>query len=163
MKKLTITFIVLLQFISLSIHSEIVANKNGKCGYTDENGTLVIPYKYDFIGQFSDKGIARVRKGTKQGLVNIQGQEVLPCIYDLIDSFDNNGLAIITLGSKKGLVSDEGALILKATYSNIGKFNSLGYTWVSIEGKKNLYGVIKKDGKVVIPCKNMMLATYIDG
>lgn len=163
MKKLTITFIVLLQFISLSIHSEIVANKNGKCGYTDENGTLVIPYKYDFIGQFSDKGIARVRKGTKQGLVNIQGQEVLPCIYDLIDSFDNNGLAIITLGSKKGLVSDEGALILKATYSNIGKFNSLGYTWVSIEGKKNLYGVIKKDGTVVIPCKNMMLATYIDG
>lgn len=163
MKKLTITFIVLLQFISLSIHSEIVANKNGKCGYTDENGTLVIPYKYDFIGQFSDKGIARVRKGTKQGLVNIQGQEVLPCIYNLIDSFDNNGLAIITLGSKKGLVSDEGALILKATYSNIGKFNSLGYTWVSIEGKKNLYGVIKKDGTVVIPCKNMMLATYIDG
>lgn len=163
MKKLTITFIVLLQFISLSIHSEIVANKNGKCGYTDENGTLVIPYKYDFIGQFSDKGITRVRKGTKQGLVNIQGQEVLPCIYDLIDSFDNNGLAIITLGSKKGLVSDEGALILKATYSNIGKFNSLGYTWVSIEGKKNLYGVIKKDGTVVIPCKNMMLATYIDG
>ena len=114
MKKLTITFVVLLQFFSLSIFAEIVANKNGKCGYTDENGTLVIPYKYDFIGQFSDKGIARVRKGTKQGLVNTQGEEVLPCVYDLIDLFDENGLAVITLGNKKGLVSDEGGTYTKS-------------------------------------------------
>jgi hypothetical protein len=161
MKKTVIALIVLLQFLSISAFADIVANQKGKCGYTDENGTLVIPHKYDFIGQFNENGVARVRKGEKQGLVSTTGEEVLPCVYDLIDSFDQHGLAVITKGKVKGVVSSNGSVILKPSYTEISKFNGRGHAWVSlVKGKKTFYGIINKDGQFVIPCSNLFIASY---
>ena len=73
---------------------EVVANLEGKCGYKDANGDLIIDYLYDFMSDFSDHDLAIVRNGLKFGMVDRQGNVVLPLSYTEIGPF-NNGVAIV--------------------------------------------------------------------
>lgn len=125
----------------------VVANNKGKCGWEDENGTLVVDYKYDFIGAFSDKGIAMVKNGDAYGFINKEGKEIVPCAYDEIGTF-SHGVAQIKKKKKVGLVSDEGAVVIEPKkYVRIGEFNSdglaLGYT------KGTTSDIIDRQGKVI--------------
>ena len=55
--------------------------KDGKYGYIDTTGKVVIPCQYDDAWSFSE-GLARVWKGEKTGFVDKNGKEVIPCEYD---------------------------------------------------------------------------------
>lgn len=127
----------------------VVANQKGKCGYQDENGNMVIDYKYDFIGNFSDNGLARVKSGSKYGLINRQGTIVLPVSYDDIGLF-HDGIATLTSGKKVGLIKEDGTILLKPTYVEISHFNQQGIAFALINAKKQSYALINKEGSVLI-------------
>lgn len=126
----------------------VVANNKGKCGWKDENGTLVVDYKYDFIGAFSDKGIAMVRNGKAYGFIDRTGAEIVPCIYDEIGNF-SHGVAQIKKKKKVGLVSDEGIVVIEPQkYLKIGEFNSDG---IAIAGTKGVtVDLINRHGEVIV-------------
>lgn len=130
--------------------ADVVVNKQGKCGYEDENGKLIVGYKYTYINSFNENGLALVMKGSKYGFVNKMGVEVLPAIYDKITDFDH-GVAQITKGKKVGLVDKNATIILKPTYLEIGKFNSQNITWATKDKLKFKYSVIDTTGKEIIP------------
>ncbi len=46
----------------------VATYKNGKGGYIDEKGNIVVPFEYDSVGTFSE-GIAIVKKGSTWGLM----------------------------------------------------------------------------------------------
>ena len=54
--------------------------QNGKCGYINKEGELVIPYLYDSISNF-DGEYAAVKKDGKYGLINTKGETVIPFEY----------------------------------------------------------------------------------
>lgn len=125
----------------------VVANNKGKCGWEDENGTLVVDYKYDFIGAFSDKGIAMVKKGDAYGFINKEGKEIVPCAYDEIGKF-SHGVAQIMKKKKVGLVSDEGVIVIEPKkYLKIGELNSDGIAIAATKGTTS--DIINKQGKVL--------------
>ena len=69
---------------------------NGKVGFVDETGELVIPYQYDEAYPFED-GLARVRVGGKWGVIGRSGNEVVEPQYARLSAFDDEGLAYYTL------------------------------------------------------------------
>ncbi len=142
--------------ISTPVAADVLVNNQGKYGYADENGKLIVGYKYSYIGSFDENGLALVMKGSKSGLINQDGVEILPATYDNITKFDH-GVAQITKGKKVGLIDDKANIILKPTYLEIGKFNSQNITWATKDKNKFKYSVINTKGQEIIPVKGISL------
>ena len=79
---------------------------NGKCGFIDKTGRLVIPCKYDEANDFSE-GLANVKLNGKYGFIDKSGTLVIPCKYDWAWSF-HDGRAKVQLNGKDGFVDKSG-------------------------------------------------------
>ena len=60
--------------------------KNGKYGFVDEKGNVVVDYKYDDATEFNKYGFAGVKINGVWGAINIKGEVVIEPKYNL----DNN-------------------------------------------------------------------------
>ena len=60
-----------------------VTQKDGKYGYQDVNGNLVVNNQYDKAYEFNDYGFASVQKEGKWGAINEQGEEVVIPTYEM--------------------------------------------------------------------------------
>ena len=61
---------------------------NGKWGFVDKNGNVVVDYKYDKATELNEYGYAAVKLNDKWGSINEQGNEVQSPIYE----FDNEAV-----------------------------------------------------------------------
>ena len=110
------------QFEEVSKFSEGLApiKQNGKWGYINTKGEVVIPCIYDAAWPFSE-GLATVKKGRwpigqrlpngKYGFINTKGEVVIPCIYDHAWSF-SEGLAKVLQNGKWSIINTEGKVIV---------------------------------------------------
>lgn len=85
--------------------------KNGKYGFLNANGEIVIPAIYDFATFFVD-GIACVSIHDKYGKykyggINTDGVLVIPCQYDQSFFFEN-GIALVKKDDQVGLIDKYG-------------------------------------------------------
>ena len=71
--------------------------ENGKWGYINKKGKIVIPATFDEVGPFSE-GFARVHIGDwldgKEGFINKKGKFVVPAIFDWVENV-TEGLAMV--------------------------------------------------------------------
>ena len=65
--------------------------RDGKYGFIDQTGKVVIPLNYDDTWSFSE-GLALVSRNGKYGFIDKTSKVVIPLKYDKADSF-NNGVA----------------------------------------------------------------------
>ena len=72
------------------------AAKDGKWGYIDSTGKVVLPLRYDGANPFSE-GLAAVRVGRKWGYIDRTGEIVIQPEYG-IAGFFHNGLAGVRMG-----------------------------------------------------------------
>ena len=127
--------------------------------YIDKKERVVIPYKFEGIGNFRE-GLACVRQNGKYGFVDKKGNEVVPCKYDWANDY-SEGLASVKLNGKYGYIDKTGQLIISCKYDSVGYSHhggvthdyslfSEGYACMKLKGK---YGIIDKVGNEVIPFK----------
>ena len=57
--------------------------KDGKYGYVDKKGNIVVDYQYEKVTEVNEYGYAGIKKDGKWGVVDSQGQVVLTPTYDL--------------------------------------------------------------------------------
>lgn len=80
--------------------------ENGKWGFLNQNGNVVVPAKYDFESDYIN-GYATVQVEVngvrKWGAINHDGVMVVPCIYDNEVVF-YNGIALVFLEGQAGLI-----------------------------------------------------------
>jgi hypothetical protein len=134
-----------------------VIGLNGKIGYIDKTGKVVIPVIYDFesLGYYFESaecffhdGFTRVLLNKKHGLIDKTGKIILPIIYDNIRFISNSDvLAGFELNKKGGYIDKTGKIIIPAIYDEIGRFHD-GLAWVLLNKK---YGLIDKTGKIILP------------
>lgn len=110
-----------------------VSNDKGKWGYADDNGTMVIKYKFAGASDFSD-GIAMVREGNKYGIIDESGNYTIKPKYDMITPFNSFGLAEVMQGDKHGFINKSGNLVIQCKYKYVGAFNQNGLVWVNEGG-----------------------------
>ena len=85
--------------------------KDGKQGYIREDGSEIVPCKYDQIYPW-EGGRAKVEIKGKYGYVRKEdGEEYIPVKYDYIGPF-KNGLALVAVGGRRGLINEEGAEVV---------------------------------------------------
>lgn len=140
---------------------------NGRWGYIDLKGAVVIDFLFDDAWCFSE-GLAAVKLNEKYGYINNEGKVVIDCTYE--SSYDfHKGVAVVQDEENKfGFINRNGEWVIKPEYDavDLGRFD---YEWtknnvVRIQ-KGDLWGVAKVlDGNVeiiIIP-KYTKLYPYVD-
>ena len=93
-------------FVDLVSDGRVPAIRDGKNGYLDLQGNVVIPIVYDAGRSFSD-GLAAVQKGSKWGYVDRDGRTMIPFEFDEAGQFAN-GLAPAKIGKRTGFINKSG-------------------------------------------------------
>ena len=81
---------------------EIFKDSNGKYGFKNKSGEIVIPAKYQQANNFRE-GLARFRLDNKWSFVDKTGKEVIPINYQSVSDF-YDGLAMVILDNKWGFI-----------------------------------------------------------
>ena len=92
--------------------------KDGKCGFINTKGELVVPCEWDGIwdGAFSE-GFTRVKKNGKYGIINTKGELITPCEWDEIEDF-NKGFARVKKDGECGIIDTTGKLVSNFDWEN---------------------------------------------
>lgn len=119
-------------------------------GYKNSSGKLVIPYRYESAGYFSE-GLAYVGKRVTideyiYSYIDENGNEVIPYMYQGASSF-REGLAPVCLNGKWGFIDKKNNKVIPFEYDNVVGFGE-GLSGVK---RKKKWGFIDKSGKLVIP------------
>ncbi|HEX8634896.1 MAG TPA: WG repeat-containing protein [Pyrinomonadaceae bacterium] len=130
---------------------------NGKYGYKDASGTIIIAPTHDNAWTFRE-GLAMVKQGEKYGFIGKRGEVVIPVKYDNADSF-SEGLAIVKQGGKYGFIDKTGKVVVPIQYDYAFSFSE-GLGEVRQDGK---HGFIDKTGKVVIPLQYDVARSFRNG
>lgn len=65
------------------LKNELYADcKNGKWGFTDLEGKVIVDYKYDKVTELNEYGFAGIKKNGKWGVINKEGKVILKPSYD---------------------------------------------------------------------------------
>lgn len=102
-----------------------VSEKNGKYGFVDENGNVVIDYIFDFANSFSE-GFAAVRQDYSWGFIDAQGNTVIPFTYDGAWDFVD-GLAPVYKDGLWGFIDKNEKIIIPYQYQRISKKGNTYY------------------------------------
>jgi ankyrin repeat protein len=103
-------FLVLVSFSAFAQDAGLKAvEQNGKWGYADQGGHLIISAQYDEAKIFSD-GLAAVKMQGKWGFIDKTGQLVIPLSYDSATSFIE-GRAWVNLNGEYGYIDKTGRSI----------------------------------------------------
>ena len=112
--------------------SMAVVRKDGKYGYIDVSGRLVIPVKYQDAGSFS-AGLAPVCLYGKYGYVDKSGEMVVPFKYSYAFPF-SEGLAAVELNGKVAYIGPDGKTVIPCMLDS-GKPFKDGIAEVTVDGQ----------------------------
>jgi hypothetical protein len=130
--------------------------EDGKYGYKDSKGNVVIPFKFHFAHNFSDGMAIVVNESGEVGYINTKGELAIPYQYDTMAESDGNdfheGLcAVVVDGSHEWVsyVDKTGKLAFEGVFSYGGDFSE-GLAAVGTTGEGARSGYIDRSGKMVI-------------
>ena len=139
--------------------------KNGKIGFIDTTGTLVVDYKYDYVKPYTE-GYAIVFTGSltqngwpdigKYEVIDKQGNIAFEHNWDAISSY-KNGFAAVQKNNKWGFIDINGNILCDPQWSNVSSFSE-GYAGVLKNGK---WGFIDITGTLIIPYSLKTINDYI--
>ena len=121
---------------------------NGKHGYIDKNGDIVLMINYDFTNGYSE-GLAGVRLNNKWGIIDKNGKEIVSPKYDSVFSF-HGGLCKVSLNKKHGYINKLGKEVILPKYDIVDAFFGEGFYEEDFNRVRNFYSksfYIDKTGK----------------
>lgn len=90
--------------------SLFAVEKDGKFGYIDHTGKIIIPLQFEGANEFHE-GLALVTANGKKLFIDTTGRVVIRPNFDIVNNF-SEGLAAVNIGQKRipnlGLISDPG-------------------------------------------------------
>ena len=88
---------------------------NGRYGYVNPNGRVVIRARFDDARPFREE-LAAVQIGNKWGFIDLQGKTVVKPQFDEVEDF-NWGYAIVRKNGLYGAVNSKGELEIPCDYA----------------------------------------------
>lgn len=122
--------------------------QNGKWGYIDKLGKLIIDCKFDKVRDYVCNR-AEVYIDEKEGCIDSEGNIIVDIKYESLSFDESDSTFIVRLNDKEGVLDYNGNVIIPLEYQE---------TWNCHEGlraakKDSLYGFIDEQGNVAIPFK----------
>jgi hypothetical protein len=119
--------------------------KQGKYGYMNHKGEMVIPVKFDKAEDFHE-GLAQVEINGKWGYIDHAGNIVIQPQFDFALKF-SCGMAAVGKNRQYTFVDRNGQLLSDFKYDRVSHFKE-NKAWVLLNGG---WGCIDKNGKYIIP------------
>lgn len=136
--------------------------KNGKFGFIDKTGRVVVEPKFDYTGiAFGDGAmiVGEMKYGRmKYGYVDKNGKTIIPPHYDEATYF-SEGLASVRIADKWSVIDKSGATVSKLNLGRPVTFTE-GLAPVKFNG---LYGFVNKDANIVIEPKFELASLFSEG
>lgn len=115
----------------------------GKWGYINTEGTMVIEAIYDGANRFSE-GLAAVSKNGRWGYIDKNGETVIAFQYESTYAF-SEGLAVYSEGLYYGYIDKTGNKVTPAIYSEASSFSG----GVACVKKDSSYGFLNQAGAAI--------------
>ena len=134
--------------------------ENGRYGFADKSGKVIIPCRWQFAGAFSE-GLACVMDDNRKcGYIDKTGEVMIPCQW--VDSYRfSEGLACVVDANKKfGFIDKTGKVVIPCQWKKALVFSEGLAFVVNANGK---WGYIDKTGKLVIPCQWERADSFFEG
>lgn len=125
-----------------------VNNPQGKTGFVNDSGKLVIPCQFEWADYFSE-GLAAFMEYNQQGYLDTSGTIVIKPQFDRALSF-SEGLAAVYKNAFVGFIDHQGNYVIDPVYRQAYYFKE-GLTWVTKSPDYTNYYYIDQTGKTVIP------------
>ena len=144
--------------------SMLAIKKDGKYGFIDSKGKIIIQPKYDFVGKFKC-GLALCGNNIKVGYINKKEDIIIPFVYD--EGYDFiDGIAIVDSANFLGIIDIHNKKILPFRYERIIRFLDN----ILIVKEDNYFKILDNNGKKLLDLKfddikiiGNSLACSIDG
>ena len=137
-----------------------IIEKNGKFGFVNGLGEIVIPCEWYRAGKFSSDGVARVQDDTgRYGFIDTSGNTVIRCEWMYTSEDFSEGLLCVKDNNNKwGFINKEGEIVHPIKWDAVGPFSN-GIALVKGKSKKklgfldgtSLWGCIDKYGNTILP------------
>lgn len=124
----------------------IMMQRQGKFGFVDDRGRLIIPNRYDSMKPFSGK-LAAFKLIGKWGYLNATDKIIINPLFDFAGDFQG-GYAIASKNKKFGVVDEHGNIQLSFRYDSIRTSKEKLLTYLS--GK---VGVASLQGKILVEAR----------
>ncbi|MCO5259214.1 MAG: WG repeat-containing protein [Crocinitomicaceae bacterium] len=133
---------------------------DGRCGFINVKGEIVIQPKYKGVGDFSN-GLAWVRGyDNKLGYINKKGDQVINSKYTFVSNFDPVSKRSIAKVEKQTLIiKEDGTEIITSVNTSIKKF----IEGVAVAGEEGRWGYLDKEGKWLVPAKYEHVDDFNEG
>jgi hypothetical protein len=125
----------------------IKIKKNGKFGFINNKGDIVLEPVYDNVYASNPNGLAVVYKAKKYGIVNTKGTLIVPLEYNGAYFEFTEGMIGMKKGDKQGFLNEKGAEAVPFIYDKVDIFDN-GLAKVKLNAK---VGFVDKTGAVIIP------------
>ena len=119
------------------------AKKDGKFGYIDQNGEMIIPPQFERALGFVE-GLGRVGIGDKHGYIDETGSFVIPLKFDEAHPF-SEGLAGARIGEKFGFIDKTGAFAIPPRFDNVEHYSE-GIAAVMVDDR---WGYVDRKGDFI--------------
>ena len=132
--------------------------KDGKFGYIDTTGNLVIPAQFDTAGPFIE-GLAAVKLGNQFGYIDKTGKYAINPQFDQAGNF-HDGLAAVHTDDGWGFIDKTGTYVIKPHFQSVSTDGFSDGLVGICEGK---CGYINRSGIFTIKQQFDTVGTFADG
>ena len=148
----------------IGYHDEkYMIQKDGRYGFVDLNGKLLIANRYDSLLHFSDER-AGFKLGDRWGFIDFNEHLLVQPNYDQVFPFEHN-LSIVRMSEDYGLIDPFGKLVLSLEYDHIDRIqdNYLLYQNQKV-GIADLTGqlILRTDYDSIVPISQNLLIVEQD-
>ena len=124
--------------------------ENGKCGFINGKGEIVIPSQWTSVNEFHE-GYAVVKDGNgNAGFIDLSGKLKIPMRYKNAGDFCCGLAPVQDVNEKWGFVDKLGILRIPCNYNNAYCFND---ELAPIQDEHGKWGYINSFGELEIPCQ----------
>lgn len=132
---------------------------NNKYGFINTKGELVIPYQFNNVRSFND-GYAIVEFDDNFGVIDKKGNFILKMEYDgIYPTGIKQTFLIFDRKGNKYVSNINGGKIFDIKYDSLDLF----YNDYAVIQNDSKYGLIDKNGNIIIECKYYSLGNYNNG
>jgi|GEM_PF-2876802 len=147
----------------MPIKDKLYENSPWKRNYVDHQGNLLIPARYDSIGEYVHYGVRTIKRHGKYGFLDTTGREVLPPAFDDIDydsSYFWGNRRRVGQEGKFGFVDTyTGRLVFPVRYEgSLPSRDSL--CWLKLNGK---WGLVSTSGTTAISFRYDQVSSFTEG
>lgn len=159
MKNVSLFVLVLLINVSFVYAQEFArVRDNGKFGFIDTSGAVVVPLQFEKAGDFSN-GYAAAFKEDKWGFINTSGEWVIQPTYDRVKAF-NSGYALVLKDDQWRYIDASEKELTTPVLEKYYDFDVNGFSFYRIEGK---VGLMNTEGKVFLEPTYDEIKPFVDG